>query len=69
MFPSRRSHSSWRGWEGCIYIKAFTERFGFDDSRISQIQTVCQEQSNGECPKGVLYIIRIDSMPAKGVET
>jgi len=37
MFPSRRSHLGWCG--GGMYIhKGVTERFGFDDSRISQIQ-------------------------------
>lgn len=47
--------------EGHIYIKAFTERFGFDILRISQIQTVRQKQSSGECPLGVLYTIVIGS--------
>lgn len=51
----------WCGWEGRIYIKAFTERFGFDILRISQIQTVRQKQSSGECPLGVLYTTVIDS--------
>ena len=30
-----------------IYIKGVTERFGFDCVRTSQLQTVCQKQSNG----------------------
>jgi len=31
-------------------LKAFSERFGFDDVRISQIQTDSQKQSNGNAP-------------------
>ena len=30
-----------------IYIKGVTVRFGFDCVRTSQLQTVCQKQSNG----------------------
>ena len=36
--------------------KAFSERFGFDALRISQIQTDSQEQSNGNAP--FRYILR-----------
>lgn len=63
MSPSRRSQTrlGWRGWEGRIYIKAFTERFGFDCLRTSQLPTVRQKQSNGECPWGVLYTTVIGS--------
>ena len=32
--------------------KAFSGRFGFDILRISQIQTACQDQSNGNAPWG-----------------
>ena len=35
---------------GHIHTKAFSERFGFDDVRISQIQTSSQNQSNGNAP-------------------
>lgn len=37
--------------------KAFTERFGFDNVRISQVQNVRQRQSNGERPLGCFIII------------
>ena len=36
-----------------ILIKAFTGRFGFDDSRISQLRTISQKQSNGDVPRDV----------------
>ena len=29
---------------------AFSKRFGFDEVRISQVQTVCQKQSNENAP-------------------
>lgn len=44
---------------GTIHIKAFTERFGFDNVRISQVQTVRQRQSNGNAPWDVLYIAHV----------
>jgi hypothetical protein len=37
-------------------LKAFSERFGFDDVRISQIQTDSQKQSNGNAPWGVVSV-------------
>ena len=43
------------GRVGHIYIKGVTGRFGFDDSRISQVQTVSQKQSNGNAPR-VFYM-------------
>ena len=33
-----------------LYIQAFTERFGFDNVRISHVQTVRQKQSNVNAP-------------------
>ena len=47
-----------------MYIKGVTVRFGFDVVRTSQLQTVCQKQSNGNAPWGV-YIqpaLAIDEM-------
>ena len=46
-------------WDTYI-LKAFSGRFGFDALRISQIQTDCQNQSNGNAPwrcsiNGILY--------------
>ena len=41
---------------GHIHTKAFSERFGFDDVRISQIQTSSQDQSNGNAPWGVIIV-------------
>ena len=41
---------------GHIHTKAFSERFGFDALRISQIQTICQKQSNGNAPWGVVIV-------------
>ena len=41
---------------GTIHIKAFTERFGFDNVRISQVQSVRQKQSNGKTLRGMFYI-------------
>ena len=41
---------------GHIHTKAFSGRFGFDGLRISQIQTVSQNQSNGNAPKGVIIV-------------
>lgn len=37
------------GWD-TIHIQAFTERFGFDNVRISHVQTVRQKQSNVNAP-------------------
>ena len=45
-----------RRWDGHIYIKGVTVRFGFDAIRTSQLPNVCQEQSNGDAPWDVLYI-------------
>ena len=47
-----------KGWGGTdVHInKGVTVRFGFDAVRISQIQTVCQEQSNGNALWDVSYI-------------
>ena len=42
------------GWE-YIHTKGVTERFGFDDVRTSQPQTVSQKQSNGNAPR-VFYM-------------
>ena len=39
---------TWR-WDTYI-LKAFSERFGFDALRISQIRTDGQKQSNGNAP-------------------
>ena len=39
-----------------IYWKAFTWRFGFERIRISQIQTTCQKQSSGGCPRVYICI-------------
>ena len=39
---------TWR-WDTYI-LKAFSERFGFDEVRISQLRTDCQKQSNGNAP-------------------
>ena len=44
-------------WRRDTYIlKAFSERFGFDGLRISQIQTVSQNQSNGNAPRDVIIV-------------
>ena len=45
-----------RRWDGHIYIKGVTVRFGFDAIRTSQLPNVCQEQSNEDAPWGVSYI-------------
>ena len=37
-------------------LKAFSGCFGFDGLRISQIQTVSQDQSNGNAPRGVIIV-------------
>ena len=44
---------------GHIHTKAFSERFGFDALRISQVQTSGQNQSNGNAPLrcSILHII------------
>ena len=52
--PTLRS-SYGNGWAGCIYIKGVTERFDFDAVRISQVQTSCQKQSNGNALWDVYY--------------
>ena len=44
-----------RRWDTYI-IKAFSGRFGFDDVRTSQLQTVSQKQSNGNAPWGVICL-------------
>ena len=41
-----------------IYIKGVSWRFEFDAIRTSQLQSVCQKQSNGNAPTGVLYAFR-----------
>ena len=41
-----------------IYIKGVSWRFEFDAIRTSQLQSVCQKQSNGNAPIGVLYAFR-----------
>ena len=44
-------HCRCRGNQGAfLWIKGVYWRFCFDDSRISQVQTVCQKQSNGDAP-------------------
>ena len=35
---------------GTYILKAFSERFGFDALRTSQLPIVCQKQSNGNAP-------------------
>ena len=45
-----------------MYIKGVTERFGFDDSRISQIQSqFVKKQSNGNAPRDVYISIAIST--------
>ena len=39
-----------------IHIKGVSVRFGFDAIRISQVQTVSQEQSNGDVLCDVVYM-------------
>lgn len=52
-----------------VYIKAFTERFGFDGSRISQIPTrLVKDKATVNAPEGALYTTVIDSMLKKGME-
>ena len=46
-----RSAEWWCGEH--IHKKAFSGRFGFDDVRTSQLQTVSQKQSNGNAPRDV----------------
>jgi beta-glucosidase/6-phospho-beta-glucosidase/beta-galactosidase len=54
---------------GQVYIKAFTERFGFDGSRISQIPTrLVKDKATVNVPEGALYTTVIDSMLKKGME-
>ena len=48
------SPCGWWRWAD-IYIKGVTVRFGFDILRISQILTICQEQSNKGRLMGWLY--------------
>lgn len=57
------------GKGGQVYIKAFTERFGFDGSRISQIPTrLVKDKATVNAPEGALYTTVIDSMLKKGME-
>ena len=44
---------------GTYILKAFSERFGFDALRTSQLPIVCQKQSNGNAPWGVVYILTL----------
>ena len=55
-----RSHLGWCG--GGMYIhKGVTERFGFDDSRISQILNSLSRTKQRERPVGCLYTALIVS--------
>ena len=54
---------TWR-WDTYI-LKAFSERFGFDEVRISQLRTDCQRQSNGNAPwRCRLYMLIVLSFSA-----
>lgn len=48
------------GGQDTYYIKGVTVRFDFDAIRTSQLQTVSQEQSNGNVSCDVLYKPLID---------
>ena len=52
--PLLKARTGW-GWVDIHINKGVTVRFGFDAIRISQIQTVCQEQSNGNALWDVSY--------------
>ena len=52
------------GWDA-IYKQAFTGRFGFDNVRISHVQTVRQKQSNVNAPWDVYIAL---TTPSKSVE-
>jgi len=47
--------------------KAFSGRFGFDDSRIYTFRTICQEQSNGNAPWGVYMTVPIGFISYRGL--
>ena len=52
-----RKYTIWviTGWWDTYILKAFSERFGFDALRISQIQASSQKQSNENAPWDVEY--------------